>query len=106
MMLSICVLSKTDLNAAAWSLYQLFQLVFPGDYRSMDSELTVEDSPQAWCSLTENNTLLNGHPERIMRVKKVTKQGPKLNFFKVTFGEPLIIEWWQDINVWLRKKKL
>ena len=47
MMLSICVLSKTDLNAAAWGLYQLFQLVFPGDYRSMDSELTVEDSPQA-----------------------------------------------------------
>ena len=44
MMVSICVLSKTDLNAAAWSLYQL---VFPGDYRSMDSELTVEDSPQA-----------------------------------------------------------
>ena len=47
MMVSICVLSKTDLNAAAWSLYKLFQLVFPGDYRSMDSELTVEDSPQA-----------------------------------------------------------
>ena len=47
MMLSICVLNKTDLNAAAWSLYQLFQLVFLGDYRSMESELTVEDSPQA-----------------------------------------------------------
>ena len=103
MMVSICVLSKTDLNAAAWSLYQL---VSPDDYRSMDSELTVEDSPQAWCSLTENNTLLNGLPKRIMRVKKVTKQGSKLNFFKLTIGEPLIIEWWQDINVWLRKKKL
>ena len=80
MMLSICVLSKTDLNAAAWSLYQLFQLVFPGDYRSMDSELTVEDSPQAWCSLTENNKLLNGHPERIMRVKKLLYRAPSLTF--------------------------
>lgn len=80
MMLSICVLSKTDLNAAAWSLYQLFQLVFLGDYRSMDSELTVEDSPQAWCSLTENNTLLNGHPERIMRVKKLLNRAPSLTF--------------------------